>query len=210
MSNQLKTLAATCILAFTGASQAAGTWETTLLGRDMNGKAVDGSSASAVFLYDTDLKITWLRDANQNGNWDWVTAKSWASGLTVGAYGGWRLPLSDTSCITYDCTASEMGHLWYEELGNPARGPMTNAGNFRNLQSAGYWSSSDYSTRYAWHFSTSDGYQGPFLKTYAQYALAVRPGDVLAAVPEPETFALMLSGLGVLGFVARRRKGTPA
>lgn len=29
---------------------------------------------------------------------------------------------------------------------------------------------------------------------------------VLAAVPEPETYAMMLAGLGLMGFVARRRK----
>jgi Ni/Co efflux regulator RcnB len=29
----------------------------------------------------------------------------------------------------------------------------------------------------------------------------------VAPVPEPSTYALMLAGLGVLGFVARRRKG---
>jgi hypothetical protein len=27
-----------------------------------------------------------------------------------------------------------------------------------------------------------------------------------AAIPEPETYALMMAGLGVIGFVARRRK----
>jgi len=32
------------------------------------------------------------------------------------------------------------------------------------------------------------------------------PGNVTAPVPEPETYALLLSGLGVVGFLARRRR----
>jgi len=28
----------------------------------------------------------------------------------------------------------------------------------------------------------------------------------VAAIPEPETYAILLAGLGLLGFVARRRK----
>jgi hypothetical protein len=33
--------------------------------------------------------------------------------------------------------------------------------------------------------------------------------DVFAAVPEPETYLMVLTGLGLLGFVARRRRQTP-
>jgi hypothetical protein len=37
-------------------------------------------------------------------------------------------------------------------------------------------------------------------------AMAVSPGDVLSAAPQPQTWVLMLAGLGVLGQVARRRQ----
>jgi hypothetical protein len=37
--------------------------------------------------------------------------------------------------------------------------------------------------------------------------LAVRDGDVaVTPVPEPETYAMMLVGLGLIGGIARRRK----
>ncbi len=32
------------------------------------------------------------------------------------------------------------------------------------------------------------------------------PANIMAAVPEPQTYAMMIVGLGLLGFVARRRK----
>ena len=38
--------------------------QATLLGRDISGNAVATSAASAVFFYDTDRNITWLRNAN--------------------------------------------------------------------------------------------------------------------------------------------------
>lgn len=39
-------------------------------------------------------------------------------------------------------------------------------------------------------------------------AWAVRPGDVASPVPEPETYALLLAGLGLLGGVAKWRRGS--
>lgn len=121
-----------------------GTWQTTLLGRDINGNAVASSNASAVFLYDTDLNVTWLRDANANaangnkGFMTWSAANNWANTLTVGAFSGWRLPtMFDPGPCNYsnaggtDCgynvrtksgstVYSEMAYLWYVELGNNA------------------------------------------------------------------------------------------
>lgn len=45
-----------------------------------------------------------------------------------------------------------------------------------------------------------------FTNTPANDAFETANYSVTAPVPEPETYALLLGGLGVLGFVARRRK----
>lgn len=43
-----------------------------------------------------------------------------------------------------------------------------------------------------------------------RYSGAVLDNVAIKAVPEPETYAMMLGGLGLLGFMARRRKGAAA
>ena len=68
------------------------TAQANLLGRDINGNPVAANDPSAVFEYDTDLNITWLRDWNASGHVTWDAAMAWASTLVVGSYGGWRLP----------------------------------------------------------------------------------------------------------------------
>ncbi len=45
----------------------------------------------------------------------------------------------------------------------------------------------------------------PVELSYAQIGYA-RVSNAVTAVPEPETYAMMLAGLGLLGFAARRRK----
>jgi hypothetical protein len=79
-----------------------------LQGRDINGNAVGATDASAVFEYDPNLNMTWLRDwnyaattsyanASPSGQMTWNAAKTWASTLTVGSFSGWSLPaITDT------------------------------------------------------------------------------------------------------------------
>ena len=105
-----------------------GAAQASLVARDLNGDTVTDA------FYDSDLNVTWLRDANVNGLMNWTTAVSWADGFNFGGYSDWRLPTSDT-CEGFNCTGSEMGHLWYVELGNQA-GQMTNTGGFQNLESS--------------------------------------------------------------------------
>ncbi len=211
-----------------------GTWETTLQARDV------GNTGTTNAFYDTALGVTWLRNANVNGTMDWSTAMSWASSLAVGGVGGWRLPTMTGPSIggawTYDgstalgynvlASTSEMANLFFSTLGNKSvfdtnanqvvwGGALTNKGNFQDMQSFVYWSGTEYapSTNSAWDFGTNDGVQGANTKSDLLYAMAVHSGDVgsvVSAVPEPETYAMLLAGLGLIGAVVRSRRSDNA
>ena len=141
--------------------------------------------------YDPAADLTWLANANANGLMNWDTANAWAAGLDVEGMTGWRLPTalnSDGSgpCGPSDCTGSEMGNLFYNVLGGVAGTSITTTHNstydlFSNVQSYGYWSSTEYAlntTGAAWYFSLNDGTQGNLFKTFNFYAWAVHDGDV--------------------------------
>lgn len=211
-----------------------GTWETTLKGRDISGNAVAGSSDSAVFLYDASLNVTWLRNADMNGFMIWSDANDWANNLTVGGFSDWRLPIivdtgtpgcdwgfEGTECGYNVLTAtSEMAHLYYVTLGNkawvdttgawqPGYG-LTNTGDFQSLHSSYYWFGNLFEPvidgSFAWYFGTNFGNQDPSGTEGYMFAMAVRPGDVLAAtVPEPESLVLALTGMASLCLIRRRR-----
>jgi len=191
----------------------------------------DGFSGTVHLIYDTDLDITWLGDANfaktsgfdADGLMTWATAKNgWAPSLTVGGFTDWRLPTTmqpDASCggqapfsgfpnqgFGPGCTGSEMGHLFnVEGITVGAPGLL-----FENVQANIYWSGTEFApnTNGAWGFVFDFGVRGISGKSSPFFGWAVRSGDVSAppAVPEPSTMLLLGSGLvGLIGWQRARR-----
>ena len=212
--------------------------------------------ANGKIINDTGLNVAWISDGNlaatntfglptgvpldssgayinKDGGMSWGGAVKWIAAMNAANYLGfsdWRLPytpLKDPSCPgSYNCTGSEMGHLYYTELGNNGRfdttgapsatfgmynyGPFT---NFRfTLQKtqcsidpfAWYWSAPAAAT-YSPAFNFSDGGLGG-LSSGDAAVLAIRSGQV-STVPVPAAAWLFGSGLLGLFKVGRRRLG---
>lgn len=205
-----------------------GTWESTLLARDL-----DGDLRTAEAYYDTVKDITWLADSlygNRasggylNGN----AALAWAAALDPYGSGitGWRLPSTvQVYCgpdPAYNCAVTdlngEMASMFFTTLGNVSKfDPQTgadiappgwglgNTGPFQNLAKNNDWSStpdSDFSANVLWAFDFYRAQQYSAHVSYVACAWAVHDGDVGAAlspVPEPGTWALWSAGLALAG-----------
>ena len=146
-----------------------------------------------------------------NGGMTWWGAQAWANNLSLGGYTDWYLPSIDPAVLGVNQTGSQLGNLFYTQLGGVANTSITTTHNanynlFSNVQSSVYWSSSEYAPdpSNAWIFITGNGGQYPNVKDIQFYAWAVRPGDV-AAVPLPGAVWLFLSGL--IGFMGLKRRG---
>lgn len=182
-------------------------------------------------IWDPDQNITWYNPVPTYMTWN--QAMAWAAGLKVGGVTGWQLPSalnadgSGPIDGAYNVTGSEMGHLYYVELGNLAiylpdgslqpGGGLTNIGPFVNLQSNTYWSGTaiaatdEYGRRYAIAFGFEGGYQGDRTQDSSYLVLAVHSGDVTVppnAVPEPAAIPLLGFGLiGLAGGLRRKFRG---
>ncbi len=164
---------------------------------------------------------------------NWSDANAWAASLDINGVTGWRLPDTvdvgnDGATYTniyqgvdygYNITTpSELSNMFYNVLGNTAYYDtsgvatgctvpnycLTNTGPFSNLQSGGYWSSTEYAPNPsdAWYFGFSIGYQGDGNKASSVYAWAVQSGNVGGASIVPVPAAVWLFGSGLLGLVS--------
>jgi len=179
--------------------------------------------------FGSDFNLIW--DDDNNGNsviWldythaaaFWDDQNAWAAGLAgqltnINTPGwtiswddsAWRLPSAGIKPQDgYYQTTSEMGHLYYDELGNPAGGPLSKTGDFEHLFGYWYWSGTEYVSYpdEAWFFDMNYGYQSHYDKFYGVnvYGLALRSGHV-SAVSIPS--AVWLLGSGLIGLAAVRR-----
>jgi len=139
---------------------------------------------------DTNTNQIWLQDWDVNGGKTWATQKNWAENLSFAGSNEWRLP-----------EIGEYAKLFEDYL------DLTQVAEFENVQPAFYWSGTEFTSgTSAWVFFPVDGFltNGDF-QANQFFAVAVRPGDVAASVPEPQTLALALLALGAT-VVARRRR----
>jgi len=182
--------------------------------------------------------VVWLDYSSAQTNW--ATQNAWAAGLdavlsiSLDGYrvdwddNSWRLPATADGTSNYQndvnnpayysITSSELGHLYYEELGNLGRFDangisqsgfgLQNTGDFNNIIDFWYWSGTEYAsnTANAWMFYTGDGRQISYGKGYdVVYGLALRNGQV-TATPIPGAAWLLCSGLAGLVGLKRKKK----
>jgi hypothetical protein len=206
----------------------AGSASATLI--DRGGGLIYDNVLNITWLQDANYAKTSGFDAD--GLMNWVDATAWAAGLAFGGFDDWRLPYASVNAgagpiITltlgqpctggggadeFACRDNEMAYMFYYNLdgnfGDNKTGTQTAVGGeeLTGIQRF-YWSGTEVSPGFAWHFNFGIGSQSGTDERVELSAWAVRPGDVGAAAAVPEPSSLLLIGLGALGLGWSRRRG---
>jgi len=175
--------------------------------------------------YDTETDLTWTADMNPIGYKTINEHLDILSNWTVDGIGGWRIP---TGSEIYDITMNNASCIINE--GPPFCSPdsqftatFTDTSDdwgiayWYNLQAQdnadySFWSALGSDGNYYFVYNASVmgyvhiGFEGA--GNFIQLAAwPVHTGDVAAisAVPEPSTYAMLLAGLGLVGFMGRHK-----
>jgi hypothetical protein len=164
-------------------------------------------------IYDTDLNVTWLQDANYaktsgydtDGYMTWVDAMAWASSLEYQGYSDWRLPTIGTLSAGWTTNSNgEFPHLsLVDQISQKNPDPFIIAPQY-------YWTTYGNSSS-AWFigFSSSFPITGVYQNNMVSWcgnqfaAWAVRDGD---STPVPEPATMLLLGSGLIGLAGYGRK----
>lgn len=165
-----------------------------------------------------------IDDFYLDGAANWFGTMAFISYLNKTNYAGsnqWHLPTVATTTMGYatDNNGTEPGdefkELYYSELDNTpyyegglVYGIQDPDSYFDNEESSVYFNSTEYTQDPSkiWRFVTIFGTQDIDLKKYDKfYGWAIATGHI-SAVPEPESIAILLAGLGLLGFAVRRKQ----
>ena len=183
--------------------------------------------------YDSDGRMnfsaanTWAADLSYGGYDDWRLP---TTRPINGSNFDYKFSLDGTTDNGYSITSpkSELAYMYHVALGlkdvwdatgkyqddygifgNGTCCGENDVGLVQNLQGSIYWSGTEdpLETQNAWAFSTAYGFQSHENdKVMNEFDVwAVRDGDV-AAIPEPETYAMLVLGLAVLFGFGRLRK----
>jgi len=166
-----------------------------------------GGTIKCAMFYNTTLNVTILNDWNiGRGFWS-ATAAPWsaqalaeAAGATQTEFTGWVLPTGDA--FQAAGVLNQYLSIW-NDVGSTL---ASLEAQFDGVQSGFYWSGTEFiAGNRAWGFRAGNGMPGDLSQELMMAVVAVRPGDVAAPVPEPQTLALVLLALGATVVVRRRR-----
>lgn len=164
-----------------------------------------------------------VQNIGVNGEMNWFTANNFIAAMNAfdGGNGwlginNWRMPdtlVPDPSCdltsnnqtpsFGFDCTGSEMGHLYYVEFGlerNTNAGDAAAEAGFKNLLTGFFYWSATEATGGAYDFSFAGGSQATLSKGFSNQVL-----PVANVIPVPAAAWLFGSGLLALAGLRRRQ-----